>query len=328
MNNLLNVTVIVPVYNHRPFLQERFDTIFNQSFQNFEVIVLDDCSTDGSAEFLKEIESHPKVSGVIINSANSGSPFSQWIKGIEKAKGELIWIAESDDSCELNMLEKLVAFFADPECNLAFADSNDIDEYGNVVNNRDDYITEFGHVFFREFSVNGTDFVNNYMAIKNVIPNASGVIFRKSSVADILQYQALLASMRCCGDWLFWTMIALTGKVSYTHLKLNGFRTHTQTTRTHNSYEKLYKRYGEELQVRHEMSRRGYGCFVKRQFFRNIISRFQNASSPKLTLKFIWEFKAQSLNYSTRLLFEFLILNIRKFTLRVQVKCQKLLRKR
>lgn len=328
MNNLLNVTVIVPVYNHRPFLQERFDTILNQSFQNFEVIVLDDCSNDGSTEFINAIETHPKISSVLINPTNSGSPFSQWIKGIEKAKGELIWIAESDDSCALNLLEKLVPFFADPECNLAFADSNDIDENGSVINNRNGYIAEFGNIFFRDFKMDGSHFVNNYMAIKNVIPNASGVVFRKSSVHDIARYQSLLASMRCCGDWLFWTIIALTGKVSYSHSKLNGFRTHTQTTRTHNSYEKLYKRYSEELQVRHEMSLHGYANFVKSKYYRNVVSRFQNASSPKLTLKFIWEFKEQNLNSSTRLLLEFLILNIRKFTLRVQVKCQKLLRKR
>ena len=40
------VSVIVPNYNHAPYLRQRLDSIFNQTFQDFEVIILDDCSTD------------------------------------------------------------------------------------------------------------------------------------------------------------------------------------------------------------------------------------------------------------------------------------------
>ena len=99
------VSIIVPNYNHTSFLEERLDSIFKQTFQDFEVILLDDASTDGSLEILRNYQAHPKVSHLIVNEKNSGSPFKQWKKGLALAKGTFVWIAESDDSCEPNFLE-------------------------------------------------------------------------------------------------------------------------------------------------------------------------------------------------------------------------------
>ena len=84
------VSVIIPNYNHAPYLKERLDSVFNQSFQGFEVILLDDSSTDNSIEVLNIYTSNPKVSHFIINKKNSGSPFKQWEKGIELATGDYL----------------------------------------------------------------------------------------------------------------------------------------------------------------------------------------------------------------------------------------------
>lgn len=80
-------------------------SIFNQTFQDFEVILLDDASTDNSREILHKYQEHPKVSHLIINETNSGSPFKQWEKGLAFARGEFIWIAESDDYCNIFFLK-------------------------------------------------------------------------------------------------------------------------------------------------------------------------------------------------------------------------------
>jgi len=99
------VSIILPNYNHAPFLEERLHSIFNQTFKDFEVILLDDASTDDSVAIMNKYAEDNKVSHFVINKKNSGSPFKQWKKGLELAKGKYIWIAESDDSCELNFLE-------------------------------------------------------------------------------------------------------------------------------------------------------------------------------------------------------------------------------
>ena len=67
------ISVIVPNYNHASFLKQRIDSILNQTFQDFELIILDDCSTDNSREIIETYRNHLKVSHIIYNTENSGS---------------------------------------------------------------------------------------------------------------------------------------------------------------------------------------------------------------------------------------------------------------
>lgn len=72
------VSIIVPNYNHIEFLGERLNSIFNQTYQEFEVILLDDFSSDGSDKILQSYADHPKVSHLILNNENLGSLFKRW----------------------------------------------------------------------------------------------------------------------------------------------------------------------------------------------------------------------------------------------------------
>ena len=65
------VSIIVPNYNHEKYLKQRLDSIFNQTYSNFEVILLDDCSSDSSQTILLEYAKNPKVSYCIFNEFNS-----------------------------------------------------------------------------------------------------------------------------------------------------------------------------------------------------------------------------------------------------------------
>src|SRR5215469_17881071 len=102
------VSVVVPNYNHAQFLPKRIDSILGQSFQDFEVILLDDCSTDDSRSILSQYSAPPRVR-LEFNQTNSGSPFKQWNKGVRLANGKYIWIAESDDYADERLLERLLA---------------------------------------------------------------------------------------------------------------------------------------------------------------------------------------------------------------------------
>ena len=102
------VSVIVPNYNYRRFLTKRIDSILAQTYQDIEIILLDDCSTDGSQELLKQYSKYPTFVKYLVNDKNSGSPFAQWERGMAFARGEYLWIAESDDYCKNNFLEVMV----------------------------------------------------------------------------------------------------------------------------------------------------------------------------------------------------------------------------
>src|SRR5580658_7167935 len=106
------VSVIVPNYNHARFLRRRIDTILAQTFQDFELILLDDCSTDESRSILREYASAPRVR-FEFNEVNSGSTFKQWNKGVRLTQGKYVWIAESDDYADIRLLERLVAVLND-----------------------------------------------------------------------------------------------------------------------------------------------------------------------------------------------------------------------
>src|SRR5271155_4024439 len=113
------VSIIVPNYNHARFLRQRIDSILTQTFQDFELILLDDCSTDQSRSILREYTTDPRVR-LEFNDANSGSTFKQWNKGVSLTRGKYIWIAESDDYADPRLLERLVGEL-DADMNVTFA---------------------------------------------------------------------------------------------------------------------------------------------------------------------------------------------------------------
>lgn len=223
------VSVIVPNFNHANFLERRLESIFNQSYSNIEVILLDDCSVDNSREILSEYAKNPKVSHCVFNEINSGNTFIQWHKGIQLAKGDFIWIAESDDSCKHNLIEELIKpLIEDEKIVLSYAQSNKINEVDEITGSWLDYTLNLDNsAFDRKFVMEGTVFVGKFLIHKNVIPNASAVIFRYQK--NISEYITVDKELRYCGDWIFYFKLLLNNKVAFTPEKLNNFRYHSQS---------------------------------------------------------------------------------------------------
>lgn len=100
----LMISVVVPVYNTEEYLEECFDSIFNQSYKNIEVIAINDGSTDGSFERLMEIQKkYPSL--IVINQINQGPGVTR-NAGMRVTGGEYIYFLDSDDIIEPNMFEK------------------------------------------------------------------------------------------------------------------------------------------------------------------------------------------------------------------------------
>ena len=213
------ISVIIPNYNHAQFLNQRIDSIFHQTYTNYEIIILDDNSTDNSVDIIKQYQDNEHVSHVIINKENSGSPFKQWKKGIDLARGELIWIAESDDTCKDTLLETLVKEFQkDEKCSVAFCKSIKIDTKSNPIG-------EEG--LKADIHINGLMFIKKYLSRYNYIANASSAVFKKSIFNHV---DWSFTNYRGCGDWIMWIEIASYGNVAYCHTPLNFFRIHNSNT--------------------------------------------------------------------------------------------------
>lgn len=234
------VSIIVPNYNHDKFLDERLKSIFNQTYSNFEVILLDDCSTDTSQTILSKYHKYPRVSYYIVNKINSGSPFKQWKKGIELAEGDYVWIAESDDSCAVDFLENLVKSLT-PEIVLAYCNSRNINDIGDDLG-MNNWAASFDRLKWTNSYINhGGNEVKHYMRFRNCIPNASAVLFKKSAVDDSFFSNDFFY----CGDWFFWIQLLKKGKVAYSNKQYNFFRKHNDTTRMTKNYLEEKKRFRE-----------------------------------------------------------------------------------
>lgn len=222
------VTVVVPNYNHAAYLRQRLDSIFAQTYPNYHVLLLDDCSTDGSRQILEDYHRrHPERSSLLCNRRNSGGVFHQWRKGIERADGELIWIAESDDYCEPNLLEELVPYFMDEAVQLAYARSVFVDQAGRpLAFTFDGYLAELSPIRWKtSYVATAHHEVSRYLGRKNTIPNVSSAVFRKPDLGPLLEDDAWL-SMKLCGDWIFYLNVLKGGKLAYSADTANFFRFH------------------------------------------------------------------------------------------------------
>ncbi|RWM17992.1 MAG: glycosyltransferase [Mesorhizobium sp.] len=224
------VSIIVPNYNHAPYLRERLDSIYRQTYQNVEVILLDDCSSDESATILQEFAArYPENTRCEFNTVNSGGVFNQWKKGLELATGDLVWIAETDDYCSEDFLEKLIPSFQNLGVMLAFARTEFVEgEPAETVWTTSEYLRDLGpDIWEQSFVRSAHALVVGGWAIKNIIPNVSSALFRhpgRLALFDDTQW----SSLRLCGDWIFYLSIMRGGLVAYSPYATNYYRQHAK----------------------------------------------------------------------------------------------------
>ncbi|MDR2955151.1 MAG: glycosyltransferase [Prevotella sp.] len=223
------VSVILPNYNHAPFLKQRIESILNQTHQDFELIILDDNSSDNSKEIIEEYRGNKHISKIVYNETNTGSPFRQWTKGISMAKGEYIWIAESDDYSEPTFLQQMMETITKQNAILGFCLSNVVDKEGNIKSKRTPVMeTE---------ALDNRTFTSRFLLFNNNIYNASSVIFKKSCVEKI-DWTPIIQK-RYSGDWLFWATLLLNNNGAVCEVKehLNNYRMHDMNV-SNNSQKK------------------------------------------------------------------------------------------
>ena len=240
------VSVIIPNYNHAPFLERRIESVIGQTLTDFELLLLDDCSTDDSVSILNRYRGHPKVKEVIASEANSGSTFLQWQRGLERAEGEYIWIAESDDLAAPELLARLVGLLdANPRVGLAYCQSARIDATGTVTGSwRSATEALSGNPWRADFVAEGRALIRRYFMAANYIPNASAVVFRRSHIGQQTMSEA--ASFKLNGDWFIWCNIMLAADVAFISAELNFHRMHSAqgsplNIRNFNNIAELYR---------------------------------------------------------------------------------------
>ncbi len=202
------VTIIMPVYNAGTYLRISLDSILSQSYQNFEIIAVDDGSTDNSCEILSSYGDRVTR----ISQPNKG-PSSARNTGIRKANGEYIAFLDADDLWMPTKLEMQVRFLEEnPDVEFVYTDFFIIDSAG----------THIGNIHFEEI-LDQQELINT-MLVRNVMNGANSSSLMKKICFDKAGY--FDETMKGCEDRDMWMRIARNCTVRVIQEPLMQYRFH------------------------------------------------------------------------------------------------------
>ncbi len=227
------ISVVVPNYNYARHLPQRIASILSQSLPVWEIIFLDDKSSDDSVAVAKELLHNCSIRYRIIeNEQNSGSVFAQWQKGVELAEGDIIWIAEADDWAGRDFLKTAAPAFRDPEVVVSYTQSNQVSGEGEILAaSYLDYVADVDPARWRKpFVTEGLSELANGLSVKNTLPNVSGVLFRRDALKRVLSaHMDEIRSYRVAGDWCVYARMAGEGKFAFDPRPMNYHRRHSES---------------------------------------------------------------------------------------------------
>ena len=211
------ISIIVTSYNYENYIRATLDSILNQTYQNFEVIIVDDGSTDNSVNIIKEYTNKYKNFHLYTheNNINKGLPKSIEL-GLSKCKGEYIAFLESDDYWDQNYLQEKINFI------------NKYKKYNNIIIND---IQTFGGKRCDEYVKTQAEFYRKNLRKSNLfkifykhcgIPTFSQVMIKK----DILLKCDFNAPIQAWLDFWLWRQVSLLYPIGYIDKKLTHWRIH------------------------------------------------------------------------------------------------------
>lgn len=226
MTSIPSLSIIIPNYNYAVFLDERFSSILAQGMEDSEIIFLDDASIDNSVAFARQHYGHC-ITHIEVNECNSGNPFVQWNRGIRRARGEFVWIAEADDFSAPEFLHRMLAAIRQsPAIGMAYCTTVPIDTTGRILDAgfHQRYLQDLdAERWNKDFVATGRDELRHFLARKNTITNVSGVIFRREAYVNAGYAPE---NLRMCGDWLTYCRILRDWDVAFVSAPMNFHRQH------------------------------------------------------------------------------------------------------
>lgn len=187
------ISIIMAAYNAEKTIEQAISSVLNQTYPNFELLVVNDCSKDGTARLVENIAAKDSRVRLISNEKNSGVSFTRK-HGLEEAKGAWIAILDSDDAWAPEKLEKQIELQNRTNADLLFTGSAFMDADGKPI---DWYLVAPAEVGYRQ------------LLKQNVLSNSSALV-RKELYA---KYYAVGDGMH--EDFAIWLSILKEGRKAY-----------------------------------------------------------------------------------------------------------------
>jgi glycosyltransferase involved in cell wall biosynthesis len=255
------VSIVVTSYNHAEYLDERMQSLLSQSYDDIEINVVDDCSTDKSAKVLARYQNNPKVH-ITFLPENSGYAKACNI-GVGLSRGDYIMFAECDDFSEPDQVEILIKkMLQNPSAGVAYSRSNMVDANGFIYGSDFDYREKLFRELCSKDALIPQRIIQNYFLVSCVVPNMSAAIICRKYFDSAGGFDS---RYKACADWDFWCRIAEQCDFFYIAETLNNFRNHPTTVRNtagiqastleifdilYNSYSRMKLTYPEKLKFK------------------------------------------------------------------------------
>ena len=242
--NCMKISVVTASYNYQDYIKETIQSVLDQTYNDWELIIVDDCSTDNSVDVIKSF--NDERIKLFINEKNLG--LAQTVKrGVEYATGEWIVFLESDDLITPDNIEKKVQIIKKySNLNLIF---NDCEFFGDKNKVKDFSIAlKKTRILLKNKNYPIKMFYNFYLS--NKIFTFSSVMAKREDLLKI-SYNPPIDSLL---DWWLWVQLAYIGNFYYIPEKLTKWRLHKNSyiesynnislNKIHNEmYYRMFKKY-------------------------------------------------------------------------------------
>ncbi len=208
----------MPCFNHARFLQDSIRSVLKQTYQNLELIIIDDCSSDNSWEIIERFANHDSRIKPIKHGKNEGLSRSR-NDGLKIAGGHFVAFCDSDDVWEPEKLEVQMELLHDNQtCGLAYSDTMIINERGLRVGQR------FSERFPLPLAPSGWLF--GKLVRRNFI-NIQSVLIRKECVQSVGFFDEQVELVQ---DWWYWIQLSRDYRFLYSPKLLARYRVHSRST--------------------------------------------------------------------------------------------------
>ena len=198
MNNEVEVSVIIPVYNVKPYLKRCVESVLNQSYKNIEIVLVDDGSTDESGKMCDDLSNEDKRIQVF-HKANGGLGSARNC-GIEHSKGEYILFLDSDDYIEHNTIEEMIKY---SDYDIVCCGFDRVDEETKKIYSKEMMGMSFDKLEINDDSINETAFLS---------PSGWGKLFKR----DLIGTTRFSSNKKSIEDTLFYLeIIPKTKRIKY-----------------------------------------------------------------------------------------------------------------
>ncbi len=314
------VSVVVTSYNHAEYLAERLQSLLSQTYDNIEINVVDDGSTDQSGAVLARYKNNPEVHITFLR--ENGGYAQACNIGVGLSRGDYIMFAECDDFSEPAQIEALMGkLLQNPGVGVVYSLSNMVDSKGAVFGDDGRHREKL----FRKYC--GKDVLipqremQKFFLKSCVIPNMSAAIIRKECLQRIGGFDS---KYKACADWDFWCRLSRHCDFFYVAKPLNNFRTHLSTVRNTMAisasvmeiYDILFREY-------HDMELSFGEIFEFKIAMGSVWSQYI-AQNPRNWLKSIVDIGVKSLRYDKFMFFYMCLSLVQKtFVYTEQFFCKK-----